>query len=64
MKVIKFYRKNQFGQEREYIHPDCSAAKSIITKLTGKETISEFIRFKFEELTEGQIIFQEVIAPK
>lgn len=63
MKIIKFYRKNQYGIEREYIHPDFEVEKIQIGKLTRQTTISRQIRDAIEILSSNSIKFEEVIAP-
>lgn len=60
---IKYYRKPQYGVEREFIHPSCEAQGSIIRQLTGQKSIDSRIRELIHDLTGGQIQFEEVIAP-
>jgi hypothetical protein len=62
-KIIQFYRKIQYGIEREYIHPCCEGDAAIIRALTGKATIDGRIRELIRDLTAGAVSFQEVIAP-
>ncbi len=66
-KIIKFYRKSQYGQDREFVHPDNFNDATFISSLTNQKTISNKIRSDIENLftTDGikGIQFQEVIAP-
>jgi len=62
-KVIHYYRKVQYGCEREFIAPSCEADARIIRQLTGSKTISGVIRELIHDLSGGQITFLEVIAP-
>lgn len=62
-KVIKWYRVSQWGVNREFVHPDCSADASIIQQLTGQKTIDGRIRELIRDLTGCKIDFQEVLAP-
>lgn len=69
MKTIKFYKTNQFGNLREFIHPDSQNEAGIIAKLTGQKTINVAIRELLRDLTtdaQGNrgIEFQQVIAPE
>lgn len=61
-KTINYYRKNNYGNELEYIVDKGDA--DIIRQLTGQKTVSVSIRGLIRDLTNGQIIFQEVIAPR
>lgn len=63
-KVIKFYHASQWGNHREFVHPDNSGDGQIIQQLTGQKTINGTIRELIRDLTGGQIQFEEVIAPK
>ena len=60
-KTINYYRKSNYGNELEYIVDKDDA--DIIRRLTGQKTVSASIRGLIQDLTNGQIIFQEVIAP-
>jgi len=62
-KIIKFYRKVQYGTEREFVHHANAADASIIRQLTGQRTIDGRIRELIRDLTAGCISFEEVIAP-
>ena len=62
-KIIKFYRKNNYGVTVEYIHPESAADQKIIQQLTGKKTICATVRELLRDLSAGQIEFSEVIAP-
>lgn len=62
-KVIKFYRKNCYGINREFIHPENNNESFILFKLTGQKTITPFTRSLIEKLTDNQVNFLEVIAP-
>jgi hypothetical protein len=61
--IIKWYRKNQWGQVREFIHPDCQSDAKIIGQLTGQKTITGPIRELVRDLSRGYVTWQEVIAP-
>jgi hypothetical protein len=63
IKVIKFYRKNSYGNELRYIHPDNKADADIVQRLTGKKTIDSVTMELLRDLAGGTISFQEVIAP-
>lgn len=63
MKTILFYRKSQYGQEREFVHPDNQRDAQTISELTGKRTIDSHTRGLIQMLTAGTVIFKEVIAP-
>jgi hypothetical protein len=63
-KIIKYYRKSNYGRTLEYVHPDCADDKLMIFHLTQKETINPFIRSTLEKLSNNSIQFQEVLAPK
>jgi hypothetical protein len=64
MKTIKFYRKTQYGLDREFVSADCQADAASIAGLTGLKTITPRIRALIEELTDGAVKFEEVLAPK
>ena len=61
-KTINYYRKNNYGNELEYIVDKSDA--DIIRQLTGQKTVNVSIRGLIQDLTNGQIIFQEVINPQ
>lgn len=63
MTTIKYYRKNQYGVVREFVHPDNKADSDIIIGLTGQKTIDSRIRELIRDLTGGTVNFVEVIAP-
>lgn len=63
-KIIKYYVKSQYGQNREYIHSDHKADAESIGILTGQKTLNSKIRDEIEKLTDNSILFQEVIGPK
>jgi hypothetical protein len=68
-KIIKFYRKNQYGVEREFVHPDNMIDAQFICVLTGKNTINKTIRERIKWISTPEnglktIEFQEVIAPQ
>lgn len=61
--IIKFFRKSSYGVVREYIHRDNSKEKLLLAYITGgKLTLDKHTRQWLEELTQGTIKFQEVIA--
>lgn len=64
MKTIKFYHTSQWGNYREFVHPDNAGDASIIAQLTGQKTINGTIRELIRDLTGGMVTFEEVIAPK
>lgn len=63
MKTIKYYRKNQYGQEREFVAPENEADGKIIQQLTGQKTIDGRIRELIRDLTGSQVTFEQIIAP-
>lgn len=63
MKTIKYYRKSQFGNDREFIHPDNARDGEIIRAIYGLKTIDARTRDLITELTGGTVIFSETIAP-
>ncbi len=63
-KTIKYFQSREWGQDRHYIHPDNFGDGKIISQLTGMKTISSAQRELIRDLTEGQIQFVEVIAPR
>lgn len=62
-KIIKYYRRNVWGKDHKYIHPDNSGDASIIAQLTGKKTIDSITIELIRDLTEGRVNFVETIAP-
>lgn len=67
MKTIKYYRTNQWGVEREFVHPDSAGDAQIIQRLTGKKTIDGTTRELFRDLFGGHgpagLEWKEVVAP-
>lgn len=63
MKTIKYYRKSQFGNDREFVHPENATDGDLIRRLTLQKTITPPIREMIAELTGGAVIFVETIAP-
>ncbi|HEV7924442.1 MAG TPA: hypothetical protein VGR14_03760 [Verrucomicrobiae bacterium] len=63
IKIIHFYRKVQFGVEREFVHPDCEPDAKIIRQLTGQKTITPAVRELIRDLTASAVDFLESIAP-
>jgi hypothetical protein len=62
-KIIKFYRTNQFGNQREFVHPLCKGDAQIIAQLTGQKTINGVTRELIRDLTGGTVTFEETFAP-
>lgn len=62
-KQIKYYRTSQYGTDREFVHPESEADGKLIHQLTRQETITPGIRETIRELTNGAVIFVEVLAP-
>ena len=60
-KIICYYRKSQYGVEREYVASKNEA--ELIHQLTGQKTINPCVRFLIENLSDHKIIFQEELAP-
>jgi len=58
-KTIKFYTKNVYGNELEYVADKGDA--SIIHQLTGKKTITPQVRELIRDLSDGNISFQRVL---
>ena len=63
MKVIRYYRKNQYGVEREYVCNSNFVQGKEIEFLTGQRTLTRAIRTVIESLSDGAVKFEEVIAP-
>lgn len=63
MKTIKFYSRNNYGVEHEYIHPENEQDRKIVCALTGKKTITPDTRGLITALSGGQIEFIHVVAP-
>lgn len=63
MKTIKYYRKSQYGQDREFVAPENEADGQLIRQLIGQKTITPGIRAVIESLTNGAVSFVETIAP-
>jgi hypothetical protein len=61
-KVIEFYSKTIYGNSLEYVVNKGDA--EIISKLTGKRTISSVERELIRDLTGSLVEFKEVLAPK
>lgn len=61
MKTIKFYRKNVWGKNVEYVLDQGDA--QIIKQLTGQITINSVIRELLRDISGGQICWEQVIAP-
>lgn len=62
IKIIKFYRKNVYGRDLMFVHPDNAGDQKLIENLTGQKTIT-FKHITWLELLTNYIKFQEVIAP-
>lgn len=62
-KVIKFYSVKQYGNVREFVHPDHSAEAAIIAQLTGQKTINSVVRELIRDLTGSQVTFEQVLDP-
>ena len=63
VKVIRYYRRNIYGTEHEYV-ADHGDAK-VLAQLTGRTTtINGIIRELLRDLSGGRIQFQEILAPK
>ncbi len=63
-KVIKYYSVSQYGNLREFVHPDNSPDAKILSQLTGQRTINSVVRELVRDLTGGMVSFEEVMAPK
>lgn len=61
MKTIKFYKKNVWGKNVEYVLDKGDA--QIIKQLTGQITVNSVIRELFRNISGGQICWEQVIAP-
>jgi len=61
--IIKYYCKSIYGQDREYIHPDCEGDRKIISQLVRMSTITPVIRELIHDLSRGIIQFEKTIAP-
>lgn len=60
-KTIKYFVKNQYGIDREFIHPDNAGDAAIIRQLTGQKTLTGVIRELIRDLTGGQVNFEQVL---
>jgi hypothetical protein len=63
MKKILYYRKTQYGVEREFVHPDWEKERQSIAWLTGQKTINEGVRAHVSSLTGGLVTFEETTMP-
>jgi len=63
-KIIKYYRKSQYGQDREFVHPSNAHDHFLISQLINQKTISPFVRDALEKISNNSIKFEEVLAPK
>jgi hypothetical protein len=64
-KVIKYYVADQYGIQREFIHPDNTAEGKIIFQLCDhRKTISPVIRELIRDLTGGLVTFEQVLPPQ
>ena len=61
-KTIEYYSKEVYGNRLEYVINKDDAY--IISRLTGKKTISEIERELIRDLTGSFIEFKEVLPPK
>ena len=61
-KVIRFYTKTIYGNSLDYVLEKGDA--EIISKLTGKRTISSVERELIRDLAGGFVEFKEVLAPR
>jgi hypothetical protein len=61
-KTIEYYSKEVYGNRLEYVINKDDAY--IISRLTGKKTISGVERELIRDLTGSFIEFKEVLAPK
>ncbi len=62
-KIIKYYRKSQYGQDREFVHPDNKSDGELVMKITNQKTLTPQIRNWFEAFC-PEVKFQEVVAPQ
>lgn len=63
MTTIKYYRTNQYGTEREFVHPDNADEADILRRLTGKTSIDSATRELVRDLSRGAVSFEETVAP-
>jgi len=63
MRIIKYFRRVNYGIESKYIHPDYAGDQKIIQQLTGKKTIDSITMELIRDLTGAQIRFVETFAP-
>lgn len=61
VKTISWYRKSQYGCDRDYVVSTQEADAKIIQQLTGQKTIDGRIRELIRDLSGGQIQFQQVL---
>jgi hypothetical protein len=63
MKTIKYFVKSQYGQDREFVHPENEKEGQAIAGLTGQKTLTPRIRELICSLA-PEIKFEEVLAPR
>lgn len=63
MKKILYYRKTQYGVEREFVARECETEDAAIRELTGQKTINAEIRGAIGRLTGGLVTFEETTMP-
>lgn len=61
MKTIKYFVKNQYGNDREFVHPDNAGDAKILQQLTGQKTIDGRVRELVRDLTGGTVTFERVM---
>ena len=63
MKTIKYYVVSQYGQDREFVHPDNAVDAQTIRQLTGQKTITPTVRKLIGDLCGGNVVFEQVFPP-
>ncbi len=60
-KIIKFYVREVYGKPLEYVADERDA--KLLWQLTGQKTINSVIRELIRDLSNGQIVFEQVLKP-
>ncbi len=62
MKTIKYFTKNVYGRDLEYVIDQTEA--KFIANLTGRKTLEARDRLNIEGLSGGEIRFEQTIQPR
>jgi hypothetical protein len=64
MQTIQFFRRQYYGNDHEYMQNVSDKQREAILYLTKRPTLSPAIRQAITDLTQGEIQWQEVVAPR